>query len=83
MTNSKNRSSKPNKYFASISSRHLLTRVAESIDILDPMLQLGCFNACSLVTPFRLERLLFKKGPPDAVIIILETSSVFFSPAKH
>jgi len=47
------------------------------------MLQLGCFNACSLVTPFKLERLLFKKGPPDAVIIILETSSVFFSPAKH
>ena len=39
--------SKEKRYFASINSKHLLTKVAESIDIFAPISQLGCLRASS------------------------------------
>ena len=43
----------PNRWWASISSRPLFMKVAESIVILPPITQVGCWSACSTLTPSR------------------------------
>ena len=59
---------------ASIYSKTLFIIVDESIDIFFPILQLGCFNAIFGLIFDILLLGVFKKGPPDAVIIICFTS---------
>ena len=82
-TKSKIFSSKLKRYFASINSKHLLTKVAESIVTLLPISQFGWFKAWSKVTFFKSVIGEFKNGPPEAVIITFCTSSVPFSPERH
>ena len=60
---------------ASIISSPLLNRVAESMVILRPMLQVGCLRACSSVTCSRSSLFQVRKGPPEAVRIRRETAS--------
>ena len=59
------------KKTASISSRPLFIRVAESMVILAPMFQLGCLRASALVLPRSSSVFIPKNGPPDAVSRIL------------
>ena len=73
--------STPKSHFASITSSPLLTMVAESIVILRPIDQFGCFNASSTLTFCICSLVLPLKGPPDAVSRIF--SIVWgFSPFK-
>ena len=64
-----------NSQRASIISSPLLNRVAESMVIFRPMLQVGCLRACSSVTCSRSSFFQVRKGPPDAVRIRRETAS--------
>ena len=66
--------STPNNQCASIISRPLLNRVAESIVIFLPMFQVGCFSACSGVIASKSVRGVSRNGPPDAVRMIRRTS---------
>ena len=59
-----------------MTSSPLLTRVAESTVIFCPITQFGCFRVSSKVTCSRSARFLPRKGPPDAVIRSLCTSSL-------
>ena len=59
-----------NSHFASITSKPLLSMVAESTEILRPMDQLGCLQACAGVTLSSKLRSVSLKGPPEAVRII-------------
>ena len=63
----------PNRYFASMTSRALFIMVAESTEILRPMTQFGCAQACSGVTSRRLAGAWVRNGPPDAVRMIFST----------
>ena len=63
----------PNSTQASISSRPLFIRVAESTEILRPMRQRGCAQACSGVTSAICSRVARRNGPPDAVSRIRRT----------
>ena len=67
---------------ASINSRPLFIMVALSTEILAPMLQLGCFTACSGVTSSSSRRAFPRKGPPEPVSRIF-LSSPFFLPIRH
>ena len=71
-----------NSHRASITSRPLFIKVAESIVILAPISQQGCFKASFLVIFFRYSASLSTKGPPDAVRIIFSMESCS-SPCKH
>jgi len=51
-----------------------LNSVAESIVILRPISQVGCFSACASVTSANRSAGQVRKGPPDAVRISRETS---------
>ena len=55
---------------------------AESIVILAPMSQLGCFKACALVTVASCSIVQVRNGPPEAVSITFSTG-LPISPAKH
>ena len=57
----------PNRWWASITSRPLFISVAESIVILPPISQVGCWSASSTVTPSSSARVRPRNGPPDAV----------------
>ncbi len=61
----------PNSRQASISSRPLFIRVAESTEIFRPMLQFGWATACSGVARAMASRVQVRKGPPEAVSRIL------------
>ena len=61
----------PKRWTASMTSRPLFIRVAESIVILAPMFQLGCLRAILGVMAERSSLVLPKKGPPEAVNSIL------------
>ena len=50
--------------------------------IFAPILQLGCFNACTLVTTASSSIVLVRKGPPEAVSNIFSTG-FSHSPDKH
>ena len=65
-------------FFASIISNTLFTIVAESTEIFLPIFHLGCFIAADGFINFNFLLLIFKKGPPDAVINILSTFSDLF-----
>ncbi len=65
-----------------MTSRPLFIRVAESIVILDPIFQFGCFNASSGVTFLSIEAGRLINGPPDAVSISLFISSCL-CPWRH
>ena len=69
----------PKSQRASIISSPLLNIVDESIVILRPISQVGCFNACSTVTFSSSSAGVCLNGPPDAVRIRRETS---FSPPR-
>ena len=56
----------PKRWTASMTSRPLFIRVAESIVILAPMFQLGCLRAILGVMAERSSLVLPKKGPPEA-----------------
>ncbi len=60
-------SGSPNRSCASISSRPLFIMVAESMEILSPMSQLGWASACSGVTSAMSASDQLRNGPPDAV----------------
>src|SRR3954470_9280039 len=67
---------------ASIISRPLLNRVAESIVILRPITQDGCFNACSTVIAENSSIGVERKGPPEAVSHNLRTEEAGL-PSRH
>ena len=50
-----------------MTSRALFIMVAESMVILGPMLQLGCFRAWAAVAWRRRSRSQVRNGPPEAV----------------
>src|SRR6059036_707986 len=56
-----------NSHRASTTSRPLFIRVAESMVILSPIFQFGCFSACSTVTSRSCSLVRFQSGPPEAV----------------
>ena len=58
---------------ASIISRPLLKSVAESMVIFAPIVQVGCFSACSTVTLASCAAGIWRNGPPLAVRISLRT----------
>src|SRR6185436_730114 len=62
-----------NSQRASITSRPLFIMVAESTEILRPITQLGCAQACSGVTAPRLSGDAERNGPPDAVRMIFRS----------
>ena len=68
---------------ASITSSPLFIRVAQSMVILGPIFQLGCFKASALVTDWSCSRCIPKKGPPEQVSKILRISSWRREPMRH
>ena len=60
---------------ASIISRPLLKRVAESIVIFAPMTHVGCFSACARVTFSKSAAGHVRNGPPLAVKMMRRTCS--------
>src|SRR3954452_16342730 len=52
-----------------MTSRPLFIMVAESMEILAPMLQFGCASACAGVARAICSRDQFRNGPPEAVRI--------------
>ena len=56
-----------------MTSRPLFMSVAESIEILPPMSQVGCASASSTVTSASSARVRPRNGPPDAVSTSLST----------
>src|SRR3989442_4297112 len=67
---------------ASIISKPLLNNVAESMVILRPMTQEGCFNARSTVIFGNSDFGVARKGPPEAVSQNLRTESEGFA-SRH
>src|SRR5699024_9181503 len=65
----------PNNRWASISSRDLLTRVAEFNVIIRPISHVGCRRACAAVTSASSARVRPRNGPPEAVSTSDATSS--------
>ncbi len=61
----------PKRWCASIASKPLFIRVAESTVIRPPMFQVGCASASATLTPSRSVRP--RNGPPDAVSTSLST----------
>src|SRR5579885_625682 len=76
------RGSSPNNHRASITSRPLFIRVAESIVILLPIRQVGWLSACSTVIDSNSSLGSSRKGPPDAVKII-RLSPARARPSRH
>ena len=74
---------RPNSHTASISSRPLFIRVAESMVIFAPMFQLGCLRASALVLPRSSSVFIPKKGPPDAVSRILVRLGALSLSCRH
>ena len=58
-----------------MTSSTLFIMVAESTEILRPIDQFGCAQACSGVTSRRLSGSRSRNGPPDAVRMILSMRS--------
>ena len=71
-----------NSRCASITSRPLLTRVAELIVMTGPIAQVGCAMACSGVTSASSARVRPRNGPPLAVSTSRRTSSAR-PPTRH
>jgi hypothetical protein len=69
-------------HLASIISNPLLKRVAESMVILRPMVQVGCFRACWTVTLAKSAAGMVRNGPPDAVSRMRLTSLCRW-PSRH
>ena len=74
-------SGKPKSHEASMISSPLFMRVALSTLIFRPMLQRGCLTAISGVMPERSRRP--RKGPPEAVRMILASFFIFSSAAAR
>ena len=73
ITTSMRSTGSPNSSCASISSRPLFIRVAESTEILRPMFHVGCAQACSGVAFCSAEADQLLNGPPEAVSITRRT----------
>ena len=69
-------------HLASMTSNPLFIMDAESMVILAPMSQLGCFSACSRVACCSCSMLQVRNGPPDAVSNSFSIG-LWASPAKH
>ena len=67
--------SMPKSQCASITSSPLFISVAESMVILSPIDQLGCFKAWAGVTADSLAAGTERRGPPEAVRMSLRTSA--------
>ncbi len=65
---------RPYRWQASMTSSPLFMRLAESTEILAPMLQFGWFRAWAGVTEARKAASLPRNGPPEAVRMSLESS---------
>ena len=65
----------PNRWWASITSRPLFIRVAESTEIFGPIDHFGCATAWAGVTVARRARSQPRNGPPEAVSTIRRTPS--------
>src|SRR6185436_18991869 len=65
----------PNRQWASMTSRPLFIKVAESIVIFAPMFQVGCRMASDTLASFICDLFLVLNGPPDAVSTMRLTSS--------
>ena len=65
---------RPNSRAASITSRPLFIMVAESMEILAPIVQTGCLSAFSGVAARISSMLAVRNGPPEAVRMILSTA---------
>src|SRR5690606_19367477 len=65
---------RPNRWWASITSRPLFIRVAESTEIFGPIDHLGWATAWAGVTSANEARLRPRNGPPEAVSTIRRTS---------
>ena len=65
-----------------VSSGSAVTRLAESIVILLPMLQFGCLSASSTVIFLSSSKLFPRNGPPEQVSRIF-SGSFPFSPFRH
>ena len=63
-----------NILYASINSKTLFIKFEESIEIFFPIFQFGCFAASYGLTFVCFFVGKFKKGPPEAVMIISSTS---------
>ena len=72
----------PKSRCASITSRPLLTRVAELMVMTGPMSQVGCASACSAVTSASSSAVRPRNGPPLAVSTSRRTSSAR-PPRRH
>ena len=68
---------------ASMISSPLFIRVAESMVIFAPMVQLGCFRASAAVTCSSSSKLRPKNGPPEQVSSSRRTSPRSRQPCKH
>ena len=73
---------RPNSHLASITSRPLFMSEAESMVILAPMSQLGCFRAWALVTASICWAERPRNGPPEAVRMIF-SMGFCSSPTRH
>ena len=71
-----------NSQCASITSSPLFIMVAESTEILRPITQLGCAQACSGVTCGRRSSGVARNGPPEAVSRMRRTPARCRSPSK-
>ena len=72
----------PNRKCASITSRALLTRVAESTVILRPIFHVGCCSASATVASPARSAVQVRNGPPEPVRIS-RASSVGRRPVRH
>src|SRR5579871_509199 len=72
-----------NRKWASMTSNPLFMRVAESMVILGPMRQVGWFKASLRVILGKCFLSRFRKGPPEAVRMILWISLGEEEPARH
>src|SRR3712207_7843064 len=64
----------PNNHLASITSKPLFIKVAESIVILAPMSHVGCRRASAAVTWANRSAVKLRKGPPEQVSNSFSTS---------
>ena len=79
-TTSTRSKSTPNNSCASMTSKPLFMSVDESMVILAPMVQVGCWSASATVTRSSSARDLPRNGPPLAVRTMRRTSAGLLPP---
>ena len=82
-TTSMRSAGRPNRWWASMTSRPLFISVAESTEIFGPIDHLGWATACSGVTASSSARLRPRNGPPEAVRVIARTPRCMRPSGRH